>query len=181
MADEVGRQYFQSSSYHPLGAEPSPEEFSHGFFEEQQGNDLADVVRHGNVEKTVSSAMAGASSPPRPKKEGRRVSIQAIPRVAIGSRMSPMGSVTPGSSNPMLSPSLPTAYDSGAYDTAEQDDTTRYRRRSSPLGTYRGGYDDSDTAPLTKNIAPSIRSMRSTRSKYDSELPENRWYPGSHR
>ena len=205
MADELGRQYFSTfspdpseSSTHPtayqgttsstrhrptyqrLASGASFEHTSQTIPEDAEGEDISNTIRRGSSGVEPGLGIATGASPPTPKRE-RRVSIQSIPRVAVGSRMtSPREMTTPGSDGPTSPPNLSnlstpagTAYDAGAYDSAPFDSKQRYHGSASSLGAYQPVYDQSETVPLTKNIAPSIRSTRSTRStrsKYDSTL-----------
>jgi hypothetical protein len=185
----------QRPAYHRLASNPSPDELSHvrphsTILEEDEGQDIANTIKRRSAGDAPGLGIATGVSPPSLRKD-RRASLQNIPRVAVGSKHTPSpraGDMTsPASTDPLVSPPAhvqnfsSTAYDPGAYDPPGYgDQRSRYQRSGTSLSSYQPVYDqgEGDTVPLTKHTAASIRSTRTTRSKYGSKssILHGIWY-----
>lgn len=170
------------SPFSPLRRRPGYERVSSGAVdiqEDDEGENIADTFDRDASESGLGIG-TGASSKPRGE---RRVSIAHVP-VGAKSANSPHSTATPGSGQPMMSPppDAITPYDPNTpYDTPNFESKASHKRSISSLHSsfLDRAFSSSDTVPLRKHAAESIRSAKSGRSAYDSNYHPSHGCPSS--
>lgn len=166
-----------SSPFSPIRRHPGYERVGGEDIQEDDGEDIADTFER---DATESGLGIGTGTSPQPRGE-RRVSIARVP---VGSKGSPHSSITPGSGEPMISspPDAITPYDPARpYDTQNFESKASHKRSVSSLHSsfLDPAFSSSDTVPLRKQAAESIRSGKSGKSAYDNDYHPSHGCPSS--
>jgi len=167
----------------PLRRRPGYERITSGALEDIAADDEGQEIEQTFGRDALASGLGiGTGTSPKPPSD-RRVSITRVP-VGAKASTSSVGSPTPGSSQPLMSP-LPdiiTPYDPNApYDAP---DPNRKHSLKPSVSSFHSSVPDndfggSDTVPLNKQPAVSIRSTKTARSAYDNDYNPSNGCPSS--